>query len=163
MKPTTTKPKAKPAKPKKISTQPKPLNVRQERFCEFVASGMSGTEAWLQAGYDVSRNVARANAAESLAKPAIIARIAALRAPQTRAALLSKDRKREIMRDIAESPTQKTQDRLRAIEIDAKLAGDFAPEQHVIEAGPKTLDAVRERAKQIGSPLGRAINLSSSP
>jgi hypothetical protein len=66
------------------------------------------------------------------------------------------------MRDIAESPTQKTQDRLRAIEIDAKLAGDFAPEQHVIEAGPKTLDAARERAKQIGSPLGRAINLSSS-
>jgi phage terminase small subunit len=158
-----TNPKAKPAKPKKISTQPKPLNVRQERFCEFVASGTSATQAYIQAGYKVTVKVAGTAGPRMMENVGVKARIAELRAPQTKKALLSKDRKREIMRDIAESPTQKTQDRLRAIEIDAKLAGDFAPEQHVIEAGPKTLDAVRERAKQIGSPLGRAINLRSSP
>ena len=91
-------------------------------------------------------------------KVGIKAKIAELRAPQTKKALLSKDRKREIMRDIAESPTQKTQDRLRAIEIDAKLAGDFAPEQHVIDAGPQTLEAIRKRAKEMAYPLGIASN-----
>ena len=60
------------------------------------------------------------------------------------------------MRDIAESSAEKTQDRLRAIEIDAKLAGDFAPEQHVIDAGPNTLEAVRQRAAEMASAMARS-------
>lgn len=56
------------------------LNARQERFCELVASGKSQTDAWIKAGYNVTREVARRNAAESLTKPDIIARVAGLRA-----------------------------------------------------------------------------------
>lgn len=43
--------------------------------------------------------------------------------------------------------------RLRAIEIDAKLAGYFAPDQVVVETGPKTLEAVRERARTMASAM----------
>jgi hypothetical protein len=72
---------------------------------------------------------------------------------KTKKALLTKDRKRELMRDIAESTTQKTQDRLRAMELDAKLAGDFAPDRVEVETGPNTLEAVRERAAKMASAL----------
>lgn len=75
----------------KTPSQPRKLTVRQERFCELIASGKSGVDAWLEAGYEVSRDVARTNAAESLAKPRIQARIAELRKPQTKAALRKKE------------------------------------------------------------------------
>jgi hypothetical protein len=35
------------------------------------------------------------------------------------------------------------------------MMGWKEPEQHVVETGPKTLEAVRERAKAMGSPLSR--------
>lgn len=133
----------------------RPLTVRQERFCEYIVAGESQTESYILAGWKVTRKSARVNASDLLTKPNIKAKIAELRAPQTKKALLTKERKREIMRDIAESPTQKTQDRLRAIEIDAKLAGDFAPDQVVVDAGPNTLEAVRQRAAEMASAMAR--------
>ena len=42
---------------------------------------------------------------------------------------------------------------MRAIEIDAKLAGDFAPDRVEVETGPKTLDSIRERAAAVASAL----------
>ena len=53
-------------------------------------------------GGQVSRTVAKANACESLTNPNLQARIAELRKPVTKKLLLSKDRKREMLRDIAE-------------------------------------------------------------
>ncbi|MEI6606241.1 MAG: terminase small subunit [Verrucomicrobiota bacterium] len=129
------------------------MNIRQERFCEFVASGMSGTEAYLQAGWKFSRDAARASAAETLAKPSIKAPVAGLRKNQTRKALLTKDRQREILRDMAEDPSAKPLVRIRAIELDAKLAGHFAPDQLTVETGPKTLEAIKERAERVASVL----------
>jgi hypothetical protein len=93
-----------PSKRGKTKPNPRPLNVRQERFCELVASGKSGTDAWLEAGYNVSREVARTNAAESLANPRIEARVAQLRAPQTVAALLSKEEKLAFLASIVRTP-----------------------------------------------------------
>lgn len=152
MKNTPPKPKAgKPATPAKT----RPLTVQQERFCEFIAAGENQTEAWLKAGYKVSRSVARRNAAESLTKPDIKARIAELRKPQTRKAVLTKDRKREMLLEIAESSREKTQDRLRALEIDAKLAGHFEPDRVEVDVGEKTLMTIKERAEQMVSAMAR--------
>ena len=131
----------------------KPLNIRQLRFCEFIAAGMSGTDAWIAAGYQCTRPAARANAAEALAKPTLKARIAELRAPQTKRALLAKDRKREILREIAEDRNLPTMVRIRAIEIDAKLAGHFEPDRLEVETGPKTLEALEARAANVVSAL----------
>jgi hypothetical protein len=138
------------------------LNVRQARFCEFIVNGMSGTDAWLTAGYKVERNVAKANASESLTKPDIAARIAALRKPQTEKALLTKDRQRAILMDFAENPSIKTSDRIRAIELDAKLAGHFAPELVTVETGPKTLDSIRVRAERVVSALDLRARMRSA-
>jgi hypothetical protein len=46
--------------------RPHRLTARQERFCELIAAAESQTNAWLLAGYKVSREVARRNAAEAL-------------------------------------------------------------------------------------------------
>ena len=146
-------------KPKKPPSTARRLSVRQERFCEFIASGMSGTDAWLAAGYHVDRQHARVQASDSQTKPNIAARIAELRKPQTKKALMTKDRLRELLMECAENRTEKMPDRLRAIEIDAKLAGYFAPDQVVVETGPKTLDAVKERAERVASALNLQAHL----
>lgn len=135
------------------------MNIRQERFCEFVASGMSGTEAYLQAGWKCNRDAARASAAETLAKPSIKAHVADLRKNQTRKALLTKDRQREILRDMAEDPSAKPLVRIRAIELDAKLAGYFAPDQVVIENIPSKLQSICERANRVASLLDMSARL----
>ncbi len=133
----------------------RPLNSRQERFCAFIAGGKSGSEAYRLAGWNSRNGSERASAAKLLAKDNIQFRIAELRKPLTRKLLLSKDRHREILRDIAEDTERPAMVRIRAIEIDAKLAGHFAPDQVVVETGPTTLDAVRERAKAMSSAMSR--------
>jgi phage terminase small subunit len=138
----------------------KSLTVRQERFCELVAAGKTLTDAYIEAGYNVSRNTARANAAASVAKHSIADRIAELRAPQTKKTLLSRDRKRELLAQIAENTAMKPLVRIRAIETDAKIAGHFEPEHHVIEGGNKTLEAIRERALKVASALSSAGDLA---
>jgi len=147
-------------KTKPLQAKPAPkhraLNVRQQRFCEFIVAGESQTDAYLMAGWKVTRKSARVNASELLAKPNIKAHIADLRKPQTKKAILTKDRKRELMHEIAESKSEKTQDRLRAIELDAKLNGEFAPDRVEVETGPNTLQAVRERAKEMASAMSIA-------
>jgi len=137
----------------------KPLSIRQQRFCEFIASGMSGGKAWLKAGYEASDGGSRKLACEALTKVNIAARIAELRKPQTRKLLLTKDRHRQLLMAVAESGTEKTQDRLRAIEIDAKLAGFFAPERVEVETGPKTLDDIKARADGMVSALDLRAHL----
>jgi hypothetical protein len=79
--------------------------------------------------------------------------VAELRAPVTKKLLLSKDRKRELLMQKIESHAFKPADWLRAIEIDAKLAGDFAPVRVEVETGPNTLDEIRERANKVASGL----------
>lgn len=146
----TKPPQAKPA-PKQ-----RPPSVRQQRFCEFVVAGDSQTDAYVKAGWKVTRADARCHAARLITNDSIKAHIAVLRKPQTKKAILTKDRKRELMHEIAESKSEKTQDRLRAIELDAKLNGEFAPDRVEVETGPNTLQAVRERAKEMASAMSIA-------
>jgi phage terminase small subunit len=140
---------------KNAAESPKPLNVRQQRFCEFIVAGESQTDAYLKAGWKVPRLDAGQHASRLMKYDKIKAKIAALRAPQTKKALLTKDRQREILRDVAEDGARPAMSRLRAIEIDAKLAGYFAPDQMVVETGPKTLEAVKERAAAMASAMAR--------
>lgn len=133
----------------------KPLNIRQQRFCEFIAAGEKPADAWLKAGYEVTRYVAQRNAQESLSKPVISARIAELRKPVTKKLLLSKDRKRELLRDIAEDGDRPPMVRIRAIEIDAKLAGHFEPDRVDLESRSFNLESAKERAMAIASSFDR--------
>jgi phage terminase small subunit len=133
----------------------KPLNTRQQRFCEFIAAGETQTNAYLKAGFKVPRTDARKHAARLMTNDDIASRIAVLRKPQTEKAILSRDRKRELLAEIALSTTAKTLERIRAIEADSRLAGRFEPDRVEVEAASQTLMSIKERAMQMSSTLGR--------
>lgn len=133
----------------------KPLNSRQKNFCALMAAGSSAGRAYEKAGYESQGNVADSAAERLMRKVEIKSRIAELREPVTKKLLLSKDRKREILRDIAEDTERPTMVRLRAVEIDAKLAGHFEPDRLDLNPGPKPIDSLRERALAIVSALDR--------
>jgi len=181
----------------------KPLNTRQARFAELVASGMAAGPAYIKAGFAVSSEVAKVNASRLLTFANVKARIAELRKPQTEECLLTLDAKRRILAEIVRTPIGqlgpesplcaeyvrlkvsggargklkrgrspggnevddpevwqirvKGYDKLRALELDSKLAGHFAPDQVVVETGPETLLDIRERAAHVVS----ALNLSA--
>ena len=85
--------------------------------------------------------------------------IAELRKPQTDAVLLSKEQQRVICREIAINPKGSPMARLRAIEVDAKLAGFFAPDQVVVDTGPNELASIEERAKH----CARVLSIATAP
>lgn len=134
----------------------KAVNARQERFCEFVAAGESQTDAYIKAGYKVSKDDARKHASRMMTNDGVKAHIAALRAPQTRKALLSKERKRELLRDIAEDASRPSDSRIRAIAEDNKMAGHNQPDHHIVETSNKTLESIQERARRIASLMSIA-------
>lgn len=137
---------------------PRKLTARQGRFAELVAAGMPVTTAYRKAGYSDTARVAEAHASRLVENGGVKARIAALRMSQTEEALSTLRHKRELCLRIMEDRTEKTADRLRAIELDAKLAGHFEPERIEVEAGGKALASIRERAAGVVSVLNAYAN-----
>ena len=131
------------------------LNTRQQKFCEHVAAGESGTDAYLQSGFKVSRTVAKANAHRLLTNADIVAKVAQLRVPQQEALTLTKEAKRKFYFEVVNDSRVKMADRLRASELDAKMAGDFAPDRVEVEQGPRILESIRDRAAQVAAALDR--------
>lgn len=138
-----------------MATKPKPLNVKHERFCIAKASGMNTTDAYLEAGFKVSRPVARKDGSRLAAKADIQARIKELLAPWKEEKLMSRDEKRRIMAEIARDKQAAKVDRIRAASEDAKLAGHYEPEKVTIETGDNTLEALQKRAETVVSGLNR--------
>lgn len=160
----STKPqtKAKPARAKKKAAQTakrsarsNSLNARQERFCQRVAAGMPASRAYAEAGYTGTGNVADTTGARLLRKAQIKDRVAELLRKDSAKVVLTKEMKRNFYLEVVNDPRQKMTDRLRASELDAKIAGDFAPDQHVVETGPKTLESIRDRATEVSAALDR--------
>lgn len=57
----------------------------------------------------------------------------------------------------------KMADKLRAIELDSKLAGHFEPDQLIVETGPKTLEAIKQRALNVVSALDASRTHQPAP
>ena len=131
------------------------LNLRQEKFCEIIVTGVSAKEAYLRAGYKGAGNTAEVTACRLLRNPKVKARIAELRKTETKNYLMTRDEKRQVLADIVRDETVKMSDRLRAVEIDSKMAGHFEPDRVEIETGPKQIDLIRERAAHVVSVLSR--------
>jgi hypothetical protein len=79
------------------------------------------------------------------------------REPVTRKLVLTKDRKRELLRGIAENHNLPATIRIRAIEIDSMLAGHFMPERTIIEIGPNTLAVIEELMNNLVSTPDQSI------
>jgi len=138
---------------KKAAKPRQGLNSRQERFCEFVAAGESHTDAYIKAGFKTTKDAARRNAARMMTNDDILLRISELRKPVTRKMLSARDHKREMLYLIMEDKTEKIEARLKAIEIDAKLAGQFEPDRKELQMSNSTLQSIKERAMHVASAL----------
>ena len=138
---------------KKSPPAKRPLTIRQERFCEFIAAGGEGTESYLKAGWKCSREAAKVSASRMLTLDNVKAHIDSLRKPQTKKALLTRDRKRELLRDMAEDGAASLDARIRAMAEDSKMAGHYEPDRVEIETGPNTLQTIKERADQVRGEL----------
>lgn len=132
------------------------LNTRQEKFCEFIVAGENQTDAYLKAGYKVTRDVARKNATRMMTNDDIIAHIAKLRKPQTEKALLTRDRKRELLAEIAEDRAAAKADRIRAMAEDSRMEGHYEPDKLQLDATPAVLNSIRERAQYVAGCLSIA-------
>lgn len=132
----------------------KDLNIKQQRFAEFVVSGETATHAYIRAGYKVTEKVARTNAARMLANAHVKAYIAKLRAPDTARAVLAKDEKREMIAKRARGKVT-VSDLVKLLAEDSKLAGHYEAERIEVETGPITLDTIKEIASRVRgqSPL----------
>lgn len=112
----------------KAVAKDKPLNDRQRRFAELVVSGRPAGRAYEEAGYDARGNVADSAAERLLRNVGVQAYLVELRAPQRAAAVLSRQKKREILAEIATGAIKgTTADRYRAIQIDNAMTGDNEP------------------------------------
>lgn len=138
---------------KKAPTPRQGLTIQQERFCEFVAAGDNQTDAYIKAGFKTTKESARRNAARMMTNDDILQRIAELRKPITRKTLSNRDHKRQMLYLIMEDKAEKIEARLKAIEIDAKLSGQFEPDRTEIQLGNSTLQSIKERAMQVAGAL----------
>jgi len=133
------KPK-RPAKPKKptsaaTDTSGDNLSIRDENFVDNILEGLNITEAYHKANPNVTRESAAAMGHVLLKNLKIQDSIALKREILRSGKTLSRQRKREILADIAESTKEdvKTSDKTTAIKIDNQMTGDEAPIKHVGE------------------------------
>lgn len=173
----------------------RPLNIRQQRFCELVVSGMSATQAYIAAGYNVDAKSAGTAGPRLLENVAVKAQVAAMRAKDARKSEFTRENlaaqliaayitpvgavdensplAEEVIRTTVVTGTGKnkrTETRVR-VKMMGKLQsgrllcdmyGWKEPEQLVVETGPKTLDAIKERAQSVVSALDRTLSAVSS-
>ena len=137
-----------------VNAMNRPLNIRQQRFAEFLVSGEKATHAYIRAGYKVTEKVARTNAARMLANAHVKAYIAKLRAPDTVRAFLTKDEKREMIAKLVRKKLT-VSDLVKLLAEDSRLAGHYEAKRIEVETGPITLDTIKEIASRVRgqSPL----------
>jgi phage terminase small subunit len=105
-------------------TQNRPLTQKQENFCQNILKGMSQYQAYLQA-YEVQpttgREVVDISASRLIDEPKIALRIKELRDKVENQNVLSIQKKREILHEIASNKDEKASDRISSIDTDNKM------------------------------------------
>lgn len=99
-------------------------NSRHEAFAQNVADGMAEADAYL-AVYGGKKRSARTLAPRLLANVVVRARVDALKEQNARAKGLSRERKRAILAEIAET-AKDARERIQAIAEDNRMTGDLA-------------------------------------
>lgn len=116
------------------------LKPKHQKFVEAIASGSSGSNAYKAAYPGTSDRVARVNASRLLARADVKEELSKLQKDLRAETVLSLIGKREFLCAVVLSKDGrvKMSDKLRAIELDAKLAGELR-EQVTHEAGDSLL------------------------
>ena len=111
------------------------LNEKQKRFVEAYLgdAGLNATEAARQAGY--SPHSAGVQGCALLKNPKVKAAIAAGRKPREKAAIISRERREELLSEFANDTRAQKKDRIKAIEVLGKMNGDFTEKREVEVTG----------------------------
>ena len=123
------------------------LTPKREKFClELVKNGGNGALAYQAAGYAVkNRGVANTGANKLQEDEKVMARLAELRAPETKKTIMSIERRREKLTEIAEDEESSKQDAMKAIDLLNKMDALYLQRQEISGAIPVVLnDNVRE-------------------
>ncbi len=109
------------------------LSGPQRKFVEGIVSGKERAKAYMEAYPNCSEASARSKASRLVTNGNIEAEIARLRGKaENRAgsAVLTLAVKRKFLHGVVvENEDERTCDRLKALELDAKLAGEFTPDK----------------------------------
>lgn len=154
------------------------MNIRQERFADLVASGMAAAPAYIEAGFKVSPDVAKANASRLLANASVRARVDELRAKASEKAEMKRSDlvallsaaittpigqidenhalAQEVVIETSGRRRVKSMGKIEAARLLCEILGWKSPEQHVVEAKPSTLESLQERARFVRSGLNLA-------
>jgi len=138
------------------------LNPRQRAFVHaYVAGETAGNAAasYVAAGYSGTRGADRAGSARLLAKTSVRQAVAELREavvkPREQGAILTHQRRLQILREIAED-ADRDSDRISAIKLDAQLQGELVEQRATTtrtidpDQAAKLLDEARRDLKRQG-------------
>jgi phage terminase small subunit len=135
------------------------LNQRQEIFARFVALGDPASVAYKKAGYNSAGKGAESHSVRLASKGKIKARIDQIIADELVAAKalarMTKADKLAILEAMARNEAVRANDRINAIKTHNDMTGDNEPTRQIIDSGENMLAAIRDRARQISSPLQR--------
>ena len=135
-------------------------NPKHEAFAQRVAKDGNATKAY-QSVYTSARHAAETSASRLLKNAKVIARLTELQKAVASNSILTLSKKRSLLEKFATSPKLKPADRMRAIELDAKLAGEMredivrhtgtinVEQRHIIVNIPIQIAAPRQ-LKEIG-------------
>lgn len=134
------------------------LTAKQRKYAERRAAGDSYADAY-NAAYDDhggTRKTAATNAENlekrSAAAPAIMARIAELRAAAERGAILKREERQALLTEIATNEGETTRDRIRALDQLNRMSGDYTENTRVTLSGGVTM-TYAERLEAIRAEL----------
>lgn len=125
------------------------LTPSQRAFAHAIADGKDQSAAYREA-YNCPNSSARTvkvNACRVRLVPRVAAYIAELQAKQDEKRFLTREKKRQILADIALATTSKASERTKAIEVDNVMTGDNAPQQVQVFGLGDLLNLVRKQAK----------------
>lgn len=123
-------------------------NPKHERFARLIVQGMSQVEAYRKCYPDAGRNVVNNESSVLARKLDVKERVAEMREVIDNYCPMAIGEKRDLLRRMIDGavPTKVIRksdgkidaifDRMAALQLDAKLAGEFAPEQLQVSNGP---------------------------
>ena len=116
-----------------MTTKPKPrkLSAQQRKMAELMANGAKAVDAYVEAGY---KGHPIHNSHQITENSGFSAYYEGLLEESRAGAVLTRTRKRELLRDIAEGDREDSTvaDAIRAMDQDSKMEGDFAAEKHEV-------------------------------
>ncbi len=121
-------------------------NPRWEQFAQRVATGESATSAY-RALYNASTKSAEAHGCRLVKSGKVSARIAELQGEAAKTCVMTIATRRELLARFAQSETERTADRIRALELDAKLAGDLKGDSMTLNATAVSAQMLTEEQK----------------